>query len=265
MKAAVSALMIAVVAATAYAQRGGGGRQGGVFGGFGGVRRGGSGAPILPNIPYDGRFVFVRLRYTPPIPFQTQRVMWSHDYPEGEEHFTKILSELTYLNPHTEQSNIYALDDVDLFKSPIAYLCEPGQWSLTDHEASTFRDYLLKGGFLIIDDFRYQHWENFEYQMRRILPDAKIVDLDGSTPIVHDAFFEIKDLGSVPNYYDQGHPIFRGIYEDNDPSKRLMVMINYNTDISEYWEWSATGLKPVDESNEAYKLGVNYVIYGMTH
>jgi len=264
MKAAISALIVVVLAGTAYAQFGG--RQGGFGGGFGGRRGGGgSGAPILPNMPYDGRFVFVRLRYTPPIPFQTQRVMWSHDYPEGEVHFTKILNDLTYINAHTEQSNIYALDDVDLFKYPVAYLCEPGQWSLTDHEASTFREYLQKGGFLIIDDFRYQHWENFDYQIHRILPDARIVDLDGNSPVFHDAFFQIKDLDNIPNYYDQGHPIFRGIYEDNDPSKRLMVMINYNTDISEYWEWSGTGLKPVDESNEAYKLGVNYVIYGMTH
>jgi hypothetical protein len=65
--------------------------------------------------------------------------------------------------------------------------------------------------------------------------------------------------------YDLGRPIFRGVFEDNDPSKRLLAMINFNTDISEYWEFSGTGLSPISETNEAYKLGVNYVIYGMTH
>jgi hypothetical protein len=100
--------------------------------------------------------------------------------------------------------------------------------------------------------------------MHRILPEARIVDLDTANPIFH-SFFEIESLEHIPNYYDPGRPIFRGIYEGNDPKKRLMVIINFNTDISEYWEWSDVGMRPVDESNEAYKLGVNYIIYGMTH
>ena len=65
--------------------------------------------------------------------------------------------------------------------------------------------------------------------------------------------------------YNAGPPIFRGLYEDNDPKKRLLMVVNYNTDISQYWEWSGRGLRPFDETNEAYKLGVNYVIYGLTH
>jgi len=101
--------------------------------------------------------------------------------------------------------------------------------------------------------------------MRRILPEAQFRDIDESDPIFHDAFFQIKDLSKMPQNYDPGVPIFRGIYENNDPKQRLMVLVNYNTDVSEFWEWSGTGLKPVDETNEAYKLGVNYIIYGMTH
>jgi len=116
------------------------------------------------------------------------------------------------------------------------------------------------------DDFaeRRGGWGNFEEQMLHVLPGARFVDLDASHPIFH-SFFEINDLDIIPQYYDVGKPIFRGIFENNDPAKRLMVMINFNTDISEFWEWSDTGLKPIDESNEAYKLGVNYIIYGMTH
>jgi hypothetical protein len=79
------------------------------------------------------------------------------------------------------------------------------------------------------------------------------------------SFFEIDDLDIVPQAYNSGQPIFRGVYEDNDPTKRLMMIINYNTDISQFWEWSGTGLRPIDQTNEAYKLGVNYIIYGMTH
>ena len=65
--------------------------------------------------------------------------------------------------------------------------------------------------------------------------------------------------------YDEGRPSFRGVFEDNDPDKRLQIIINYNTDVSQFWEWSGTGLRPIDQTNEAYKLGVNYLVYGLTH
>jgi hypothetical protein len=256
--ACVATAVLVLGVAGALAQR-----RPGDFGGFGRLD-GFGGIPVMPNPPYDGRFTFVRLRYGPPVNFVGQRIPWSHDYPTGEQHFMKILEELSYLNPHTTESSIFGLGDDDLLKYPVAYLCEPGAWTMTDEEATAFRHYLQKGGFLIVDDFRYFHWDNFDEQMHRVLPNARIVDLDVSHPIFH-AFFDITDLGIVHNYYDPGPPIFRGIYEDNDPAKRLMVMINYNTDISEFWEWSDSGLKPIDESNEAYKLGVNYIIYGMTH
>jgi hypothetical protein len=90
------------------------------------------------------------------------------------------------------------------------------------------------------------------------------VDPEPSHPVFH-SFFEIDSFDIVPQFYDEGRPIFRGVFEDNDPTKRLMVMINFNTDVSNYWEFSGIGLQPIDESNEAYKLGVNYIIYGMTH
>jgi len=183
--------------------------------------------------------------------------------PAGEQHFMKIVNEVTYLKPHTDETSILPLDSPDLFKYPIAYLCEPGSWEMSEAEAAGLRAYLHKGGFLIVDDFRYQHWGNFEAQMLRVLPGARFYDLDLANPIFH-AFFEVKTL-DVPQYYDPPPAIFRAVYEDNDPAKRIVVMINYNTDISEFWEWSDTGLKPIDESNEAYKLGVNYIVYGLTH
>jgi hypothetical protein len=233
------------------------------FGGYGGRNRR---EAIQPNPPYDGRFSFVRLRYGPDYGFVAQSIPWSHDYPTGEQHFMKILNELSLLNPHVDETSILPLDSPDLCKYPVAYMAEPGFLTLSDAEVSAFRTYLLKGGFVIFDDFaeRRGGWDNFEMQMRRVLPEGRFVDLDASNPIFH-AFFEIPNLDIIPQYYDTGKPIFRGIYENNDPTKRLLVMVNFNTDISEFWEFSDTGLKPIDESNEAYKLGVNYIIYGMTH
>jgi hypothetical protein len=100
--------------------------------------------------------------------------------------------------------------------------------------------------------------------MERILPGAQIVKLDASHPIFH-CFFDIDSLDIVPQAYDSGMPEFFGIYEDNNPQKRLMAIVNFQTDISDFWEFSGRGYYPVDSSNEAYKLGVNYIIYGLTH
>jgi Domain of unknown function (DUF4159) len=250
--AAVLVILLVAGVGTALAQR----RFGG--GGFGRRQQ-----AIVPNAPYDGRFTFVRIRYGPDYGFTSQRLPWSHDYPSGEQHFMKIVNELSSLNPHTEETNILTFDDPELFKYPVAYLCEPGQWVLSDEEAAGLRAYLQKGGFVIVDDFHFQDWGNFEAQMTRVMPEAQFHDLELSNQIFH-TFFEIKTL-DVPQYYDPPPAIFRAVYENNDTTRRIMMMINYNTDISEFWEWSDTGLRPIDESNEAYKLGVNYIIYGMTH
>ena len=146
-------------------------------------------------------------------------------------------------------------------------MSEPGYWIITESEAKAFRAYLLKGGFVIFDDFAENRggWDYFESIFRQVMPAAKWVELDGTHPIFH-CFFEIPDpLKFLPPYDQDLKPTYLGVYEDNDPSKRLMAIVNYNNDISEYWEYSGQGFAPVTEENEAYKLGVNYVIYGLTH
>src|SRR5262245_33623129 len=120
----LAACVMVAAAATVLAQRG--------FGGFGR----GSNAPIEPNTRYDGRFVFVRLRYGPAIAYQSQRIPWSHDYPEGERNMMKILNEISNLDPHIRETNVMAFDDPELYKFPVAYLCEPGGWYMSDDEAA---------------------------------------------------------------------------------------------------------------------------------
>ena len=113
-------------------------------------------------------------------------------------------------------------------------------------EAAALRAYMQKGGFVIVDDFKAYGdfgspgWEVFEANMKRVLPDVRFFDMSATHPIFH-SFFEINNLDIVPQAYNAGQPIFRGVYEDNDPSKRLMMIVNYNTDISQFWEWSGTG------------------------
>lgn len=226
-------------------------------------RGGGGGITFEANVPYDGRLTWARIRYeTPDIGFGRGAPPWSHDYPRGERHFMKIVSELSTTRTRTLESNILALDDPQLTKFPIALMAEPGFWRPNDAEVLGLRNYLLKGGFIIFDDFAGNHWMNFETQMQKVFPKLRAIEMTLEHPI-WDSFYRIKTL-------EMSHPIygmksvFYGWFEDNDPKKRLLAIADYNNDLSEYWEFSDTGMFAINDSNEAYKLGVNYVIYALT-
>ena len=100
--------------------------------------------------------------------------------------------------------------------------------------------------------------------MRQVLPGVQFYEMNISHPIFH-SFFEINSFDIIPQFYDQVRPVFRGLYIGNDRHKQLIAIANFNTDISNYWEFSATGFKPIDESNDAFKVGVNFFMYGLTH
>ena len=214
---------------------------------------------------YDGRFTFVRLRWQSGSGgrFGFMSSAWNHDFPRAEQNLMTILKDLTNIDARTDGGLILTLDDPRLFRYPVAMMWEPGYWTMSDTEARSFREYLLKGGFAIFDDFEQDQWNNFEAQMRRVLPEGQFVKLDRSNRIF-DTFFRMKTI-DFPHPMYGFHPNYYGIYEDNDPTKRLMLIANHDNDVAEYWEWSGTGFFAVDPSNEAYKLRVNYVMYGLTH
>jgi hypothetical protein len=218
------------------------------------------------DVPYDGRTTFVRLRWRNQ---GASRGFWStawdHDYPRAEQHLSQIVRELTSVDIRMDGSRILTLDDPELMKFPVAFMWEPGFWELSDREADAFRAYLLKGGFAIFEDFDgREQWSNFEEQMGRVLRGARFVRLEPSHRIF-DSFFAIHDIDAIVHPMSGIKPSYYGIYEDNDPSKRLMVVANFDNDVPEYWEWSGQGLFPFANTNEAYKLGVNYWVYGLTH
>jgi hypothetical protein len=243
----VAAVLTAAVPVAALAQRG-------EFFGFN------SRFGQYENVPYDGAFSFVRVRYA-------RYGGWRADYPAMERHLTAMLQNITSLEPHIEGSNVYDFDDPELLKHPLAYLSEPGYWFPSESEVLGLRQYLAKGGFLIVDDFHFPNeWEVFEEAMRRVLPDAQITRLDISHPIFNN-FFQIKTL-EVPypgRLGEQGlMGEFLGIYEGNDPTKRLSVIINYNIDLGDYVEWSDRDVYSLLPTNEAYKFMINYAIYGLS-
>jgi hypothetical protein len=226
-------------------------------------RRGGYGGggwvSIRPNVPYDGLFIFTRIRYR-----ELESNGWSFDYPDTEENFATILSEITTLRPFMEGGNVFDFDDPELLKHPIAYVSEPGFWYPTPSEAEGLRTYLAKGGFVIFDDFNYaEEWRVFERGLRTALPEAQIVPMTPDHPIF-DSFFRITSLDMTYPRRPSMQAEFYGVYEDNDPQKRLMIIINYNNDIGDYIEHSGQGWHPINLTNDAYKFAVNYIMYGMT-
>jgi hypothetical protein len=221
---------------------------------------------------YDGRFEFVRLRwrggsYGAPGIGGFNNNFWNHEFPRAEQNFMAILKDVTLIDAKTDGSLILALDDPELFKYPVAVMWEPGYWRMTDHEAECLRAYLLKGGFVIFHDFELDQRDNLEAQMRRVLPEARWVELD-ATDRVFDTFFRMKTIyfPHPPQHHLFGFKTdYFGLFEDNDPNKRLMAIANHNTNLAEYWQWLDRGLFPIEPSNEAVKLGVNYMLYGLTH
>ena len=210
-------------------------------------------------IEYDGRLTIVRLWY----PYYGG---WSYDYPDMEQNLTLIVNELTFMRARSDGSLILRMDDPELMKYPISYLSEPGYWYPSDSEAAALRLYLAKGGFLIVDDFHFpEEWGVFQAAMKKVLPDARIDRLPLSHP-VFSTFFSIKSLDvPYPGRLGENGLMgeFYGIHDDNDPTKRLKVVINYNMDIGDYMEHSGRGWYSVAPTNEAFKFGVNYFMYGL--
>jgi Domain of unknown function (DUF4159) len=212
---------------------------------------------VAPNVKYDDRWAFTRLRYHP-------NSSWNHDYPRADRHLAYIVADISTARVHTEGSNVLDLGDPEIFNHPLVYMSEPGFWDMTDEEAHNLRLYLLKGGLILFDDFEESQWNNMAAQMHRVLPENHWIEIDVSHQIFH-SFFELKKINYDHPMYPGMVPDYKALFENDDPHRRMIALANHNNDLAEYWEWSDTGLFGVDPTNEAYKIGVNYVIYSLTH
>jgi hypothetical protein len=231
-------------------------------------------AQDYPWHPYEGLWTFVRIHFNDGRgdlrSFGRRRGFgdpgWRHDYPNAERNFSKILNEITYVRALQSRAggNVLEWDDPRLFQFPIAYVSEPGDWTITEAETEAIRAYVLKGGFIIFDDFTGYAMYNLAEQMARVLPELRFLPLDGSEAIF-DSFFKIEPFTIVLPSYRGARPEWWGLFLDNDKGKRMLAVAGNNSDLGEYWEYSDTGYFPVDLSNEAYKVGVNYIVFAMTH
>lgn len=227
----------------------------------------------IQNMPYDGKFTFLRLRFDDAYTSRGGYEWgidqgWNHDYPRAEYHLSLMLDELTTIEVTVDYrgGNIFSFTDPELYNYPFVYISEPGYWVPTEEEINGLGQYLLKGGFVMVDDMESDDTNAFYQIMQEAIPGTDFVILDTTHPIFN-CFFEItpEDIlnQSFRSVYDT--PVIYGVYEDNDPSQRLLAVINHNQDIGESWELSNTGYVPEDQANNSYKIGMNYIICSMLH
>ncbi len=216
-------------------------------------------------------FTFARLVYTGLGPYGYYKA-WYTDWPKSDRQFILGVRRLTNIQV-AEQGKTVSATDPEIFRYPFIYSVECGHWNLTDAEASMLREYLKRGGFIFCDDFWGSwEWANFQENISRVLPGAKIVDLPLDHPVFH-AYYDIDRIIQVPNVgnaissdqtYEQDGivPHCRGIFDEND---RLIVIINWNTDLGDAWEWADLPAFPAKYSTYAYKIGINAIVYAMSH
>jgi hypothetical protein len=197
---------------------------------------------------------------------------WQTDYPKADRQFLAVLKRLTGVDAY-EMEHPVRLDDPELRRFPFLYAVEVGHMSLSDEEVKGLRGYLLAGGFLVCDDFWGSYeWSVFEENIKRVLPEYPIVDLPRDHPIF-SAYYDVRDVIQVPNvaqgmsggptYEQDGYePHVRGIFDEKG---RLLVVINWNTDLGDGWEWAEQPRYPLKFSTYAYRMGANMIVYAMTH
>ena len=196
---------------------------------------------------------------------------WSRDYPKADRQFLEALKRLTRIQMRSYEQ-VVDLDSDEIFNYPWVYAVQVANWTFTDAEAKRLREYLLKGGFLMVDDFHgTDDWERFMAGMRQVLPDRPVEDLADGDEIFH-VLYDLSDRMQIPGeqyvntgrtYEKDGYvPKWRAI---RDEKGRIMVVICHNMHLGDAWEWADMAEYPENFSSMAFRVGINYIVYGMTH
>ena len=232
--------------------------------------------PLPPDYEEKTEFVIGRLMYkSVSLGFRRAGSSWTIDYPRADRHLAQGIRRLTRIHVRSVEQPISLVDNEfpdDIFNWPFLYAVEVGHWNLSDAEAAKLREYLLRGGFLMCDDFHgTDEWEIFMESMRKVFPDRPVVNIENTDNIFH-VLYNLDDKYQVPGaqylwtgrtYERDGYDAhWAGVYDDKG---RLMVALNHNMDLGDAWEWSDDPRYPEKWASLAYRIAVNYVVYSMTH
>jgi len=225
-----------------------------------------------PDADKPAEFYFARLAYSD---LYGMRISgdrpWMIDSPAAERHFLQGVRRLSSVDASSKEVYVHATED-DLFDYPWLYVVEPGYWDPTEEEVERLREYLLRGGFMIFDDFHGTYeWAMFMRGMRRIFPDRPVVDIKPEDEIFH-VLYDVKPDEQIPGVQmlysgvtyekDGTTPHWRGIYDDEG---RLMVVVNFNMDLGDAWEHADWAEYAERYTAKAYRFGINYIVYAFTH
>jgi len=244
--------------------------------------------PVPPDWNQPGEWTFARLMYPTTevrVDWQSEykrgfdwregNTNWTIDYPRSDRHLAAAIRRLTRIEARSVEQPINLDEDDDVFNYPWLYAVEVGHWQLTDAQIAKFREFLLRGGFFMCDDFHASNeWDVFIYTMNKVFPDKAIVDIPDKDLIFHTVF-DLDERYQVPGMqYVYSHKVYekdirtgspahwRGIYDDKG---RLMVVICHNMDLGDSWENADDPQYPQQFSALGIRIGVNYLVYSMTH
>jgi len=203
------------------------------------------------------------------------RPWYAIDWPEAEDHLSQGLRRLTRLEVANDSVHIRTVDD-RIFDHPWLFAQQVGRWTLSIEETDRLREYLMRGGFLVVDDFHgAREWSNFAEMIQRMLPGYPIIEIPDDDPLLH-VLYDLDRNTQIPGarhlyrgpdgqtlaQLPGGPPHWRGIYDDEG---RLLVAINYNMDMGDAWEHADDPWYPNPMTALAYRFAINYIIYAMTH
>ena len=236
-----------------------------------------TGTPLWTNAPAFGKDVwtFTRLRYDSYSGWDK----WKTDFPDSDLNLSYRVQQMTSI-PTDPDARVIDITDPELLSYPWVYIVEPGNLVFSEQEVVILRRYLLNGGFLMCDDFwGVAEYENLHEQLKRVFPTREPVELPIEHPIFH-CVFDIKEKPQVPNVHlgmqsqynggitwerpDAKTPEYKAIFDDKG---RIMVMICHNTDLGDGWEREGEYEYFFREFSEkkAFPLGINIIVYSMTH
>jgi hypothetical protein len=237
--------------------------------------RGGRSRYLSPSPRQDAEFHFIRLEY---VDFYRSRWggrgWWMQDWPAAEIHFSQGIRRLTRIEVGDERH--VPLTDDSIFDYPWVYATQVGFWQLSDEETARLREYLLRGGFLVVDDFHGpEEWSVFSATMSRVFPEYAIEDMGEDDPLLH-VLYDLDQRTQIPGLRhlrigpggetivqpEYIPPIWRGIYDNQG---RLLVAVNFNMDVGDAWEHADMPEYPEPMTALAYRFGINYILYAMTH
>ena len=241
---------------------------------------------IPPDWAEKSEWVFARLmypqhpnamfgnfrRYGGRLDWREGGTSWTQDYPRADRHFAGAVRRLTRIHARSVEQPVNLDDGGDVYEWPWLCAGEMGDWKLTHSQAKKLRDYLLRGGFLVLDDFwGTEEWDRFYESMREVFPDRDIEEIDDGDPIFH-AVYDVNEKPQIPGQWgirrgttyrkDGSVPHWLAIRDDY---RRIMVVMNFNSDMGDAWEWADDPRYPEKYSALGMRLGVNYVTYALTH